>query len=183
MASVMLDTIKQLYNLIWFCKKVSIPFEVYAFTGDWAQVSYGTNGRVSYPQPHYKKKSGMFNVDERFNLLNFLTSSVNGKTLEEHMVNLWRVVSPFGGCTGVSNPPRLTLSGTPLNESMISLHAVIPNFQKNNKVQKVQCVVLTDGEAPVLNYHLEIQRYADSEPYMGTRRLSSSTTFISDRKL
>jgi hypothetical protein len=35
MSRVMLDTIKQLYNLIWFCKKVSIPFEVYAFTNEW----------------------------------------------------------------------------------------------------------------------------------------------------
>ena len=32
MNSVMLDTIKQLYNLIWFCRKIQIPFEVYAFT-------------------------------------------------------------------------------------------------------------------------------------------------------
>ena len=183
MANVMLDTIKQLYNLIWFCKKVSIPFEVYAFTGDWTRVSYDANGKPIYPQPHYEKKSGMFAVDERFNLLNFLTSSVNGKTLEEQMVNLWRVVSSFRGYTGFSNPPRLTLSGTPLNESMISLHTVIPHFQKTNKVQKVQCVILTDGEAPVLNYHLEIKRYEDSESYMGTRRLSPSTTFIRDRKL
>jgi len=183
MANVMLDTIKQLYNLIWFCKKVSIPFEVYAFTGDWMRVSYDANGKPIYPQSHYEKKSGMFAVDERFNLLNFLTSSVNGKTLEEQMVNLWRVVSSFRGYTGFSNPPRLTLSGTPLNESMISLHTVIPHFQKINKVQKVQCVILTDGEAPVLNYHLEIKRYEDSEPYMGTRRLSPSTTFIRDRKL
>ena len=183
MANVMLNTIKQLYNLIWFCKKVSIPFEVYAFTGDWARVSYDANGKPIYPQPHYEKKSGMFAVDERFNLFNFLTSSVNGKTLEEQMVNLWRVVSSFRGYTGFPNPPRLTLSGTPLNESMISLHTVIPHFQKTNKVQKVQCVILTDGEAPVLNYHLEIKRYEDSEPYMGTRRLSPSTTFIRDRKL
>ncbi|MCJ7714798.1 peptidase, partial [Candidatus Bathyarchaeota archaeon] len=183
MANVMLDTIKQLYNLIWFCKKVSIPFEVYAFTGDWVRVSYGANGDPIYPQPHYEKKSGMFAVDERFNLLNFLTSSVNGKTLEEQMVNLWRVVSFFRGYTGFNNPPRLTLSGTPLNESMISLHTVIPHFQKTNKVQKVQCVILTDGEAPVLNYHLEVKRYEDSEPYMGTRRISPSTTFIRDRKL
>jgi hypothetical protein len=183
MANVMLDTIKQLYNLIWFCKKVSIPFEVYAFTGDWVRVSYDENGKPIYPLPHYEKKSGMFVVDERFNLLNFLTSSVNGKTLEEQMVNLWRVVSSFRGYTGFNNPPRLTLSGTPLNESMISLHTVIPHFQKTNKVQKVQCVILTDGEAPVLNYHLEIKRYEDSESYMGTRRLSPSTTFIRDRKL
>ena len=32
MQGVLEDTLKQLYNLIWFCKKVNIPFEVYAFT-------------------------------------------------------------------------------------------------------------------------------------------------------
>ena len=32
MNSVMLDTVKQLYNLIWFCRKIQVPFEVYAFT-------------------------------------------------------------------------------------------------------------------------------------------------------
>jgi len=183
MANVMLDTIKQLYNLVWFCKKVSIPFEVYAFTGDWMRVSYDENNKPIYPQPHYVKKSGVFAVDERFNLLNFLTSTVNGKTLEDHMANLWRVVSSFRGYNQFSYPPRLGLSGTPLNESVIALHTVIPYFQKTNKVQKVQCVILTDGESSPLSYHTEIKRYDNSIPYIGNRRVCPSTTFIRDRKL
>ena len=32
MQSVMMDTLKQLYNLLWFCKKVNIPFDVYALS-------------------------------------------------------------------------------------------------------------------------------------------------------
>ena len=35
MSHVMQDTLKQLYNLMWFCRKVSIPFEVYAFSQEW----------------------------------------------------------------------------------------------------------------------------------------------------
>ena len=30
MNNVMMDTLKQLYNLIWFCRKVQIPYDVYA---------------------------------------------------------------------------------------------------------------------------------------------------------
>ena len=41
MAREMLDTIKQLYNLIWFCNKVQIPFEVYAFTENFPNVDEG----------------------------------------------------------------------------------------------------------------------------------------------
>ena len=36
MNNVILDTLKQLYNLIWFCRKVQIPYEVYAFTVDYS---------------------------------------------------------------------------------------------------------------------------------------------------
>ena len=31
MSHIMMDTVKQLINLVWFCKKVNIPFDVYAF--------------------------------------------------------------------------------------------------------------------------------------------------------
>ena len=40
MAHVMEDTIKQLYNLIWFCRKVSIPFDVYAFTNEYPKQQF-----------------------------------------------------------------------------------------------------------------------------------------------
>jgi len=37
MQSQLLDTLKQTYNLIWFCKKSGIPFRVYAFQSGWIQ--------------------------------------------------------------------------------------------------------------------------------------------------
>ena len=39
MSTVLMDTIKQLYNLVWFCKKVQIPFQVFAFTNEWNRYS------------------------------------------------------------------------------------------------------------------------------------------------
>ena len=35
MSNYLQDTIKQLLSLVWFCRKVNIPFEVYAFTYEW----------------------------------------------------------------------------------------------------------------------------------------------------
>ena len=64
MSRVMLDTIKQLYNLIWFCKKVSIPFEVYAFTNEWKkpEINYETQELVKPADwtSSYEKKSSSF---------------------------------------------------------------------------------------------------------------------------
>ena len=39
------------------------------------------------------------------------------------------------------------MGGTPLNESLMALNHIIPKFMETTKVQKLQCVVLTDGEA------------------------------------
>ena len=48
MSREMLDTIKQLYNLIWFCNKVQIPFEVYAFTENFPNVDEEGMAKQSY---------------------------------------------------------------------------------------------------------------------------------------
>jgi hypothetical protein len=183
MSNVMEDTVKQLFNLVWFCKKVSIPFEVYAFTTDYPLVKYDENGKANMRQLSYEKKDGLVQVGEWFSLMNLLTSKVNGKTLEEQMLNVFRLADSFAyhNHCYYSTPPGLSLSGTPLNESLITLHQILPKFQKENKLQKVQCVVLTDGEGCLLKYHREIQRRWEEEPYLGTSHIGPNA-FIRDRK-
>ena len=188
MSRVMLDTIKQLYNLIWFCKKVSIPFDVYAFTNEWKkpQINYETQEIVKPADwtCSYEKKENLLAVHEQFSLMNLLTSKTNGKQLEHQMINIWRCAKCFGNFYGscYSVPTRLGLSGTPLNEAFVCLHQILPQFQKENKLQKVQCIVLTDGEANHLSRHVEVKRHWEKEPYMGTRQLSGGNTFLRDRK-
>jgi len=187
MSYVLRDTCKQLFNLIWFCKKVSIPFEVYAFTNEWLRHSVDEKTGEYIPadiKPHYQKKEGLLSIDDNFSLMNILTSKISSKDLEYQLLNIWRIASYFSHSYGTySIPDRLTLSGTPLNEALITLHQIIPSFQKENKLQKVQCIVLTDGEANQLTRHVEVKRHWESEPYLGTRRLNPDNTFIRDRKL
>jgi hypothetical protein len=188
MADVMLDTCKQLFNLVWFCKKVSIPFEVYAFTNEWRRGEYDyENDRylAADRQPHYQKKDSLICIDETFAMMNMLTSKVSGKELEHQMLNIWRLAYCFG--RSYSSPytysSRLCLSGTPLNEALITLHQILPKFQKENKLQKVQCIVLTDGEANQLVYHKEVKRHWEKEPRLGTGYIHPMSTFLRDRKL
>jgi hypothetical protein len=77
----------------------------------------------------------------------------------------------------------MCLSGTPLNEALISLHQILPKFQKENKLQKVQCIVLTDGEANQLTYHKEVHRSYSKEPVLGSGYVHPGVTFLRDRKL
>jgi hypothetical protein len=183
MGDVMLDTVKQLFNLVWFCKKVTIPFEVYAFTSDYPLVKYSSDGRADLRMRSYKKRDGLIQVGEWFSLMNMLTSKTNTKVLEDQMKNIFRIAHSFGRHTycRYSVPPGLSLSGTPLNESLIALHQILPKFQKENKLQKVQCVVLTDGEACNIVYHREIKRHWEAEPYLGTSHIGPNA-YLRDRK-
>ncbi len=175
MQYVLQDTLKQLYNLLWFCKKVQIPFEVYAFTNEW--------NRNEVAPKKAEHREGVLVIDDEFNLMNLFSSKVNAKTLEHQMLNIWRIATSFKQATMYTYPQRLILSGTPLNESLISLHHIIPKFQKENGVEKVQCIVLTDGEANGLPYHKTVQRHWESEPYLGRRNVNPDRTFLRDRKL
>ena len=188
MSRVMLDTIKQLYNLMWFCKKVSIPFEVYAFTNEWKkpEIDY-EKGEIVKPADctyAYTPKENLLVVSEQFSMMNLLSSKANAKQLEHQMINIWRIAKSFADFyhSGYSIPTRLGLSGTPLNEALVCLHKILPQFQRENKLQKVQCIVLTDGEANHLCRHVMVKRHWENEPYMGTRQLQGGVTFLRDRK-
>ena len=184
MSNVLEDTLKQLYNLIWFCNKVNIPFDVYAFTGEWKRTYYDYISD-KYVQadvvPHYEKRDGLLAVDDHFTLMNILTSKVSSKELEKQMINIWRIGKYFNSCVEYTIPERMSLSGTPLNESLVALRQILPKFQRENKLQKVQCIILTDGEANPLARHVEIEGRRES--YIGCRRLTGETSFVRDRKL
>jgi len=181
MSYIMKDTIKQLYNLIWFCRKVQIPFDVYAFTN-----CFPYHNRN---ESRYTAKNNIVCIEESFSLMNLFTSKVNVRTLDHQMRNVYRMATRFG-YSNVSWDDRdrfqvpigMGLSGTPLDESLMCLHQIIPQFKKDNKVEKVQCVVLTDGEAYTPSFHNEVQRHWEDEPYMGRAAIWSGT-FLRDRKL
>ena len=175
MSPVMSDTIKQLYNLLWFCKKVSIPFEVYAFTNDYPREQFMTSS--------YEKKEGYAFIEETFSLLNLFSSKAKSKELEIQMKNIFRIACGFDRnvWTYYSIPLGMNLSGTPLNETLVALHQILPQFKKQNNVEKVQCVILTDGEGAPLRYSKKFQRHWESEDYMGSQYINENC-IIRNRK-
>ena len=172
MSNVMMDTIKQLFNLVWFCKKVNIPFEVYAFTN-------------SYPNPNREEivqKDLTLHMDGCFSLLNILTSKTRAKDMNEQLKNIFRLAFAFQNRGAYYRCPLgMSLSGTPLNEALVCLHSILPQFRKENGLQKVQCVVLTDGESQSIRFNRELQRDWEENTYMGSSYLHDNC-YIRNRK-
>ena len=128
MSDHMKNTFKQLINLVMFCKKVNIPYEVYAFTSE-----------------HSDKYSVDFKVGDLdlhgFKLMNLLSSKMSASEFTYACSALVHCSEPRA-----VRPHWMHLGGTPLYESVIAAMKIIPEFQKNYKLQIVNTVFLTDGE-------------------------------------
>lgn len=143
MQNVMMDTIRQLYNLIWFCRKVQIPFQVYAFQdGDtWAE------------DPKVETKPNTLHVSSEFRLLQLFSSKMNNKQLDQQMRNVWaQCWGMCGSSYGHGYVGTYGLGSTPLAEAVICTRQIVSEFRKVERVQKVNVICLTDGEANPMKY-------------------------------
>jgi hypothetical protein len=174
MSDFILDAYKQLLNLVWFCRKVNIPFEVYAFTLD---CSAYMELQPNHP-PIYNKVAGVVAPEASFRLMNFFTSKTNNRVLEEQLKNIWTACYAYQNRRGVV-PRHLDLSGSPIGESIMAIHSLIPDFQAKNKLQKVNVIFLTDGEGYQNAVTKEKKGHYD-DTYIGMTK--HSKTSIRDRK-
>lgn len=178
MGQCILDTIKQLFNLVWFCNKCNIPFDVYAFTNSYL---WNSEDEAVKNESMDWEINKLF-VHKDFNLLNLLTGNVKRKELEKQMLSIWRIVYNMRHWANFEIPNGYGLSGTPLNETLVSLHQIIPQFQKNHDLQKVQCVILTDGEANHLPYCKPWISMNSGEEREGTSNLVRGHSYLRNRK-
>jgi len=126
------NTMKQLINLVMFCKKVNIPYEVYAFSSEFDE-PYTPKVVVGDIQMH------------RFKLINLLSSKMTASEFSFAGSALVNLAQHRGW-----KPGWLQMGGTPLNETVIAAAKIIPEFQKQYKLQVVNTVFLTDGEGQSL---------------------------------
>ena len=160
-------TVKQLYNLVWFCQRVKIPFEVYAFSD-----YYRRDGQENVGIDYYQKpKVNDLSLD-RLQLLNFLSSNMSTNEFNEAILKLHTLVGSIThrnsySCRGerpyLPNPRNFDLYGTPLDTAIIAAMDVLPKFKSETGVQKVNTIFLTDGDSQRLDGFVEIPTEDDDE--------------------
>jgi len=145
MCSNLLGTLSQMYNLIWFCRRTKIPFEVFAFSDVYGGRRYGVDNFAN------EFKSGDIAL-KKFNLLNFFSSNMTLSEEMDMMHILWMYATRYSGFRNwremghpYNEPKNLSLGGTPLNESIIAMMDLVPKFKNDTGVQKVNTIFLTDG--------------------------------------
>ena len=142
MADNLPDTLTQLYNLIWFCRRTKIPFEVFAFSD-----YYARNGEKPI---ELDREAGAFDI-RNFAMLNFFSSKMTIDEENKMMHYLWMGANRWGYRDWKNDgyplgaPRGYDLGGTPLNEAIIAMMKIVPKFKSDNNLQKVHSVFLTDG--------------------------------------
>ena len=173
MGNEILATVKQVLNLTAFCKKVQIPFEVYAFTNDWVMAKRAMDPRSEINEYGYPgvEKNTVYLHKEYFHLMNFVSSRSNAREYERMCKNLFREASYYRNYTGYHQTPGVGLSGTPLNEAVVMMNYIIPQFKQQNDLQKVNLCILSDGDSCPAAYGHEIYNDHKDEYHTVPRRI------------
>ena len=163
MSDKLTPTIHQLMNLVMFCRKVNIPYEVYAFSNSGRNARYHFSDEVgTAKKPQYQ--SGDLTIDTYLKLINFASSRMTAKEHEEAMSNLYGVSIKFEDYMGRSRyrgydddtndawknfaldiPQGYGLSSTPLNCTIAAAMTMVPMFQNKYSIDKMNTIFLTDG--------------------------------------
>lgn len=129
MNEVLPSVIKQTMNLVHFCKRVNIPFQVFAFTT--------TCDYVRPPQG----ACTTFDLDS-LSLIELFNSDMSKREYEYAMRSMFARTMHHYGCAGLEG-----LGSTPLNGALLCMQYVFEDFQKRHNVHKLNFVTLTDGDS------------------------------------
>ena len=157
MSGILKDTVKQLIILVEFCKKVGIPYEVFAFSSNryhptlegldrWSD-EFEDAKKVIDISPQYTRHDENTDVTpHKFQLYNFLSSRMTKKQYTIGLSNFWLTTNSVSRYGGHPHPRCLDLGCTPLNEAIVTALEIVPAFQRANGIQIVNTVFLTDGD-------------------------------------
>jgi hypothetical protein len=176
MSSSMTDnmpgTIEQIINLSMFCRKVNIPFDVYGFIDSNGEKEYAlagitrkqtTDGYYSRSVPTNDTREGSLQItNSEFRLKQLLHYKMGTAEFNSSVKNLLLLSSAFKSEGNYYNyysrggfkvPESMRLGGTPLNEAVLVLRSLAEEFKKNTRVEILNTILLTDGEASYgINY-------------------------------
>ena len=168
--------VKQLINLISFCRKVSIPCQVFAFTdsGDfnhhdsWSELS--VNNEILVPS--------------RFRLVEVFNSTIKKSDFDNHLFRIWALMNSL---VRRNHFCPYSLGSTPLNESILAAPYIFKQFKRQHNVDRVNTVFLTDGESNHICFGKNVvNEYDPDKNYVRTRSLAynhyESVICFKDRK-
>ena len=147
MVDNMSGTIEQLITMATFCRKVNIPFDVYAFSTEYRKKLLDRTD-----QPIVENEENQLDIDY-FSLMNILSSSMKNQTYRKFANDLLNVADAYKPYLHYRRNNKASyiiegmgLGGTPLNATIQVASNVVNDFRKRTRSEIVNVIFLTDGE-------------------------------------
>lgn len=182
MSDNIVATFEQLLNLVLFCRRVNIPFEVYGFTDAYS----ARDGMVSQ-----KFNKGDICFEERFCLRQYFSNKMTGVEFNDAIKNILCLMQSYTRTTTYAGvPSQEVLNCTPLNSAILAGITVVNDFRQKNNLDIVNSVFLTDGDdTHGLSYidssgqemYVDV-RYSRMNRVYGTVKPSREKCYIRDMK-
>ena len=170
------STFEQLLNLVLFCRRINIPFEVYGFTDAYS----AGDGLLNHP-----RSFGTMLYDDRFCLRQYFTNRMTGPEFNDSLQNILCMMQYYTRSSYTGIPAQEQLNCTPLNPAIVAAIEVVNQFRSNYGLDIVNTIFLTDGEdtygIPYLDENGNESDARGSSPYYG-RHWDGERSFIRDLK-
>lgn len=148
MHDVILPTVKQVINLVMFCRRINIPFEVYAFSGQYYN-EHRTDDETrtlnlwNQSMQDNKGKDLIYSGGQ-YSLLQLFSNKMSNS---EFMTIARRFTTHL-----IGHAKGYSLGDTPLNDALVYMTKYIPKFKKQYNVEKLTFITLTDGQSCNLKF-------------------------------
>jgi hypothetical protein len=154
MSDNMAGSIEQILVLSMFCRKVNIPFQVYAFSND--SSSWLIDNPSKSPteiRNCFISQSGEFNFNQ-VSLREYLNSKMTNAEFTKALRNMVLLKKSYEGGRYnryVQRPISERMSNTPLTEALVATQSVMKMFKQNNNLDITNLVIIHDGDADYTN--------------------------------
>ena len=151
MAECMTNVMDQLLHLVVFCKTVNIPFDVYGFTN--------SNPRLSqwkYDEDREESIDHLISQIESeihhggLSLPQVIASTLKKSDYEEALFHIYlrKILAKkeWGFYERYVLAQQEEYGSTPLNQSLVAAHRMVDNFKRNNNIDNMNFVVISDGD-------------------------------------
>jgi hypothetical protein len=162
------DVLTQIVMLTQFCRRMNIPFDVYLFSSQYIVLPnmasydpYGSKKNKQYISNGFQNSHDRYGKREKENnhptnlaLIHVLSSEMKNQEFNQALFNVFTLGQMVTGNVLKTNsrsyriiPDNFGQGNTPLDTTILAAMKIVPAFQEKHKIQIVNTIFLTDGEA------------------------------------
>ncbi len=151
-------TLEQAFLLSMYCRKINIPFQLYAFSdgyhrGRYEDAEYISSQNLTYGRQAKENEA----LVRELALLEIVNDKMKTSEYQRAMENWFQIVKSMNYSWRYDEAPeydrdanlpgKLYLSGTPLDATLFVMRDLLNDFQYTNNLDIVSFVCLTDGQS------------------------------------